>query len=101
MLKANFAEVGKFFKLVKFSHTIFALPFALIGFFLAIKLSSNDFSWRLFGLILLAMVFARNSAMGFNRYLDRDIDAKKPKNIFPGNTCRTPLSDGCEILRYC
>jgi 4-hydroxybenzoate polyprenyltransferase len=79
MLKATFGEVGKFFKLVKFSHTIFALPFALIGFFLAIKFSGNDFSFRLLGLILLAMVFARNSAMGFNRYLDRDIDARNPR----------------------
>jgi len=79
MSKASFGEIGKFMKLVKFSHTIFALPFALIGFFLAIKLSGNDFSLRLLGLILLAMVFARNSAMGFNRYLDRDIDAKNPR----------------------
>ena len=79
MSKASFGEIGKFMKLVKFSHTIFALPFALIGFSLAIKLSGNDFSWKLFGLIIWAMIFARNSAMGFNRYLDRDIDAKNPR----------------------
>ena len=72
-------EIGKFIKLVKFSHTIFALPFALIGFFLAVRITGNEFSWWLFGLILLAMVFARNSAMGFNRYLDREIDAKNPR----------------------
>jgi len=47
MFKATFGEVAKFLKLVKFSHTIFALPFALIGFFLAIKFSGNVFSFRL------------------------------------------------------
>lgn len=79
MSKTIIKEIGKFLKLVKFSHTIFALPFALIGFFLAVRITGSDFSWRLFGLILLAMVFARNSAMGFNRYLDREIDAKNPR----------------------
>ncbi|MEN6619699.1 MAG: UbiA-like polyprenyltransferase [Rikenellaceae bacterium] len=79
MFKRFFDEIDKFLKLVKFSHTIFALPFALIGFFLAVRFTGNAFSWRLLGLILMAMVFARNSAMGFNRYLDRDIDAKNPR----------------------
>lgn len=79
MFKDVFCRLDKYLRLVKFSHTIFALPFALIGFFLAVKLSEYDFSWKLFGLILLAMVFGRNSAMGFNRYLDRDIDAKNKR----------------------
>jgi len=68
-----------YFKLVKFAHTVFALPFAIIGFFLATRLTGGEFSLRLFALILLAMVFARNSAMGFNRYVDRYIDAKNPR----------------------
>lgn len=72
----------KYLKLVKFSHTIFALPFAFIGFFMAnetVVEGSDIYSWRLLILVVLAMVFARNSAMGFNRYVDRFIDAKNPR----------------------
>lgn len=64
-----------YFSLVKFSHTIFALPFALVGFFLGIFQTQNPLQWRLLGLVLLCMVSARSAAMAFNRYLDRDIDA--------------------------
>ena len=67
-------------KLVKFEHTLFALPFALIGFFFALK--QNDglgFSLKLLLLVLLCMVFARNAAMSFNRYLDRRIDKLNPR----------------------
>lgn len=66
-------------KLVKFEHTIFALPFALIGFFFALEQSGEILSLKLLGLVLLCMVFARNSAMGFNRYLDRNIDKLNPR----------------------
>ena len=69
----------KYLSLVTFSHTIFAMPFAFIGFFLAINTTSASFSWLKLGLMVLCMVFARNSAMAFNRYLDRDIDAKNPR----------------------
>ncbi len=62
-----------------FAHTIFALPFAIIGFFLAVTTTGNHFNWVKLGLMLLCMVFARNSAMAFNRYLDRDIDAINPR----------------------
>lgn len=65
--------------LVLFSHSIFALPFAIIGFFLAINSTSYHFSWLTFALVLLCMVTARNAAMAFNRYLDRDIDALNPR----------------------
>ncbi len=61
-----------YLKLVKFSHTIFALPFAFIGFFMAnetVAEGSGIYSWKLLLLVLFAMVFARNSAMGFNRYV--------------------------------
>lgn len=68
-----------YLRLVKFSHTIFALPFALVGYFLAISLPDFGFEWRTFILVLLCMVFARNAAMAFNRYLDRDIDGKNPR----------------------
>lgn len=69
----------KYLSLVTFSHTIFAMPFAFIGFFLAVNTTQNTFSWLKLGLMLLCMVFARNAAMAFNRYLDRDIDAKNPR----------------------
>ncbi len=72
-----------YLSLVKFSHTIFAMPFAVIGFFLAVKTSTvellSDNGIRLFLLVILDMIFARNAAMGFNRWLDKDIDAKNPR----------------------
>mgnify|MGYP000274069193 FL=1 len=63
----------KYLSLIKFSHTIFAMPFALIGFFLATK--SNEFEWMTLLYVVLCMIFARSAAMAFNRYIDRDIDA--------------------------
>jgi 4-hydroxybenzoate polyprenyltransferase len=72
-------SVSKYLSLVKFSHTIFALPFAIIGFFLAVKFANFDLDWWLFALVVLCMVFARNAAMGFNRYIDKDIDKKNPR----------------------
>ena len=68
-----------YFSLVKFSHTIFALPFALLGFFLGTLESGVSMSWQLFVLVLGCMVFARSAAMAFNRYLDRDIDEVNPR----------------------
>lgn len=69
----------KYLSLVLFAHSIFALPFAIIGFFLAIKTTDYSFEWSLFLLMLFCMVTARNAAMAFNRYLDRDIDAVNPR----------------------
>lgn len=66
-------------KLVKFEHTIFALPFSLIGFFFALKAEESEFSFKLLILVLLCMVFARNAAMGFNRFLDREFDKLNPR----------------------
>jgi len=66
-------------RLVKFEHTIFALPFALIGFFLATKQESGVLSVILLLKVIGCMVFARNAAMGFNRYLDRSFDAANPR----------------------
>lgn len=71
----------KFFSLVLFAHSIFALPFAMIGFFLGVTITTQPFNWFLLLLVLLCMVFARNAAMAFNRYLDRDIDAKNPRTV--------------------
>lgn len=69
----------KYLSLVLFAHSVFALPFALIGFFLALHTTEYAFSWKLLLLMLLCMVTARNAAMAFNRYLDRDIDAINPR----------------------
>jgi len=71
----------KYFSLVLFAHSVFALPFAMIGFFLGVTTSNEPFSWYKLILVLLCMVFARNAAMAFNRYLDRNIDAKNPRTV--------------------
>ncbi|HYC28726.1 MAG TPA: UbiA-like polyprenyltransferase [Chitinophagaceae bacterium] len=75
-----------YLSLVKFSHTVFALPFALIGFTLGILELNGEISWEwlgahwsLFVKVLLCMVFARSAAMAFNRYLDRRFDALNPR----------------------
>jgi 4-hydroxybenzoate polyprenyltransferase len=71
--------VKHYLSLIKFSHTVFALPFALVGFFLGVLARPDGMNWRLFGLVVLCMVFARSAAMAFNRWLDRDIDAANPR----------------------
>ncbi|NGM63800.1 4-hydroxybenzoate octaprenyltransferase [Sphingobacterium sp. SGR-19] len=69
----------KYMSLVLFAHSIFALPFAIIGFFLAIQTTAHGFDWKKLLLMLVCMVTARNAAMAFNRFLDRDIDAINPR----------------------
>lgn len=97
------SAVKKYLSLVKFSHTIFAMPFALIGFFLGIfsfrleteykfltthgEFASSVFHWEvpykaytiLLFLVILCMIFARSAAMAFNRWLDANYDAKNPR----------------------
>lgn len=79
-------SVTKYARLVKFSHTIFAMPFAMLAFVYAVKTSgvaagdNSPWWWAtLLAQVVLCMVFARNVAMGFNRWADRDIDAKNPR----------------------
>ena len=79
-------SVTKYAHLVKFSHTIFAMPFAMLAFVYAVKTSgvaaggNSPWWWAtLLVQVILCMVFARNVAMGFNRWADRDIDAKNPR----------------------
>lgn len=77
--------VKKYLSLVKFSHTIFAMPFAMIG--LVLGLMSEEYVtqavpapwWRTFILVVLCMVFARSAAMAFNRWLDAKFDALNPR----------------------
>src|SRR4026207_1465682 len=89
------SSVKNYLSLIKFSHTIFAMPFAMIGFFLGVfaytsiipgwhnlifppQFDSSSL-WIKFILVILCMVFARSAAMSFNRYLDRSFDAKNPR----------------------
>jgi 4-hydroxybenzoate polyprenyltransferase len=95
MKKTDMSNVKSYLSLIKFSHTIFAMPFALIGFFLGIfeytsvvpgwhtAIFPPLFDWnflliKLF-LVIFCMIFARSAAMAFNRYLDRNFDAKNPR----------------------
>ena len=78
------AKFSDYLRLVKFSHTIFAMPFAMIGFTYAVKCGNHSFSepWHwtvLLAQVVLCMVFARNTAMGFNRWADWRIDAENPR----------------------
>ena len=72
-----------YFSLIKFSHTIFAMPFAFIGFFLGLDANEQSVSTtellQKFLLVVACMIFARSAAMAFNRYLDRSIDARNPR----------------------
>lgn len=76
-------NVRSYLSLIKFSHTVFALPFALVGFFLAVHSPAYaaQLSWQLLFLVIFCMVFARSAAMAYNRYLDRDIDEKNPRTL--------------------
>jgi 4-hydroxybenzoate polyprenyltransferase len=78
------SQVKNYLSLVKFSHTIFAMPFALIGFVLGLRYhfihqTTVDQVWLNFILVLVCMVTARSTAMAFNRYLDRHFDKLNPR----------------------
>jgi 4-hydroxybenzoate polyprenyltransferase len=74
-------KILSYFSLVKFSHTIFALPFAMIGFFLGVVSGNAQFSLQTLLLVLLCMVMARSAAMAFNRFIDRKFDALNPRTV--------------------
>lgn len=74
-----FALLRKWAEFVKFSHTAFALPFALAGMVVAAREQRGWPGWRTFGLILAAMVCARTCAMAFNRIVDRHFDQANPR----------------------
>jgi 4-hydroxybenzoate polyprenyltransferase len=74
-----FKTIRNYFSLVKFSHTVFAMPFAMIGYSLAVSEPDYDFSLKLLLQIILCMVLARNAAMGFNRLADKEFDALNPR----------------------
>jgi 4-hydroxybenzoate polyprenyltransferase len=64
-------------RMIRFSHSIFALPFALAS--MALALEGRTFDWRSLLWVLVAMVGARSAAMGFNRLADQEIDARNPR----------------------
>jgi len=74
-----FSFITKWGGFVRFSHTVFALPFALAAMMVAARENRGWPGWRIFGLILAAMVCARTCAMAFNRIVDRKFDALNPR----------------------
>ncbi len=116
--------IKNYLSLVKFSHTIFAMPFALIGFALAIKpllmlnnlynenpqmLSSFKPIWLVFILVIVCMITARNAAMAFNRLIDKSYDTKNhrtaireiPKGIISPNNALLFVVINCLIFMIC
>ncbi|MCT7587537.1 menaquinone biosynthesis prenyltransferase MqnP [Aliarcobacter butzleri] len=77
-MKKLMKKLNDFSELVMFQHSIFALPFIFIAMVVA---ANGWFGFKLLILGVLAAVTARNFAMGFNRYMDRDIDALNPRTI--------------------
>src|SRR5258706_15256998 len=73
------SSVTKWGSFVRFSHTVFALPFALAAMAVAARENRGWPGWRTLGLILVAMVAARTCAMSFNRIVDRKFDALNPR----------------------
>ena len=74
------SKIGDYLRLVKFSHTIFAMPFALLSFTYAWMTAEHSaVLWVVLLQVVACMVFARNVAMGFNRWADRKIDAENPR----------------------
>ncbi len=89
----------KLLELIRFSHTIFALPFALLAAALAWK--DEPFRWQDLVGILLCMVFARSAAMAFNRLADRHIDAANPRTAtrhLPAGTLSAGVVWGFTLL---
>lgn len=75
-----FKKINIFLQMIKFEHTVFALPFAFMGALLGSEVVNNTLpSWAQIGWVLLAMFGARSAAMGLNRLIDRVSDAKNPR----------------------
>jgi 4-hydroxybenzoate polyprenyltransferase len=72
-------RIQHYLSLIKFSHTVFALPFAIVGFLLGVQAKNAWPGWDIFGFVLLCMVFARTAAMAFNRFIDRKFDSRNAR----------------------
>lgn len=81
-----FDQIVQYGRMIKFSHSVFALPFALTGAMLAATVTSISF--RQIGWIMIAMIAVRSAAMGFNRLVDRHLDSANPR------TCERELPRG-------
>ena len=93
-------RLGLFLESIKFSHSIFALPFALSAFFMA----AEPPSWLLLAKIVAACVFARTAAMSFNRLADARIDAKNPRTssrAIPSGELSQGFMLGATIVSCC
>lgn len=98
-----------YLSLVKFSHTVFALPFALVGFMMGLKAVQFRFDWSTALLVLICMVSARTAAMAFNRWADREIDAKNertknreiPAGIIPAGKSLILVIISCVVFILC
>jgi 4-hydroxybenzoate polyprenyltransferase len=71
------ARIGTYLSFIRFSHSVFALPFALTGALLAAR--EHPLTWQRVAWIVAAMVAARSAAMGFNRLVDASYDARNPR----------------------
>jgi len=78
-MKKLIGSANRYLSLVRFSHTVFAMPFALVGYFLGATQPGFGFSIKTFLLMLACMVFARSAAMAFNRYADVSFDSLNPR----------------------
>jgi 4-hydroxybenzoate polyprenyltransferase len=90
------AYPARFARLVKFEHTVFALPFAYVGAFLAVNAvpSAHDLLW-----ITVAMVGARSLAMGLNRLIDAGLDARNPRTA--GRELPAGLLSSAQVVVFC
>ncbi|WP_028589082.1 UbiA-like polyprenyltransferase [Paenibacillus massiliensis] len=94
-----FKKVKIFSEMIKIEHTVFALPFAFMGAILGSFVVSNQLpTWAQIGWILLAMFGARSAAFGFNRMIDRFIDAKNPRTA--GRAIPAGLLKSSEVLIF-
>ena len=75
-MSALLGRIGLYGRMIRFSHSVFALPFALSS---AVIAAGSGISWRQVAWILVAMVGARSAAMGFNRLADQSLDARNPR----------------------
>lgn len=78
-MKKILGRTNDYLSLIKFSHTVFAMPFALIGYFLGSEEEMYGYSLKTFLLVVACMVLARSAAMAFNRYADVRFDSMNPR----------------------
>ncbi|MFN0051936.1 MAG: UbiA-like polyprenyltransferase [Planctomycetales bacterium] len=91
-----------FLEMIRFSHTLFALPFALLAACLAWRQNLREehpFRWQELAGILLCMVFARSTAMAFNRLVDRRLDARNPRTA--GRHIPAGLLSASSVAAFC